>query len=44
MIGLNFADEGEAENFNRAISERLAAKQRKKEGKGIFRPGWVLQF
>ncbi|KAK8752884.1 hypothetical protein OTU49_008074, partial [Cherax quadricarinatus] len=31
MIGLNFADEGEANTFNQAISERLAAKQRKKE-------------
>ncbi|XP_045623813.2 actin nucleation-promoting factor WASL isoform X1 [Procambarus clarkii] len=31
MIGLNFADEGEANAFNQAIGERLAAKQRKKE-------------
>ena len=32
MIGLNFADESEANSFNTAINERLATKQRKKEG------------
>ncbi|KAK7080960.1 hypothetical protein SK128_011306, partial [Halocaridina rubra] len=31
MIGLNFADDGEANQFNQAIRERLAAKQRKRE-------------
>ncbi|KAK4302747.1 hypothetical protein Pmani_025179 [Petrolisthes manimaculis] len=31
IIGLNFADEAEANAFNQVISERLAAKQRKKE-------------
>ena len=32
MVGLNFADNQEADNFNLTISERLASKQRKKEG------------
>ncbi|XP_069987052.1 actin nucleation-promoting factor WASL isoform X4 [Penaeus vannamei] len=31
MIGLNFADEGEANAFSRAINERLAVKQRRRE-------------
>ncbi|XP_063846129.1 actin nucleation-promoting factor WASL-like isoform X2 [Scylla paramamosain] len=31
MIGLNFADESEANAFNTAVSDRLATKQRKKE-------------
>ncbi|XP_042867999.1 neural Wiskott-Aldrich syndrome protein-like isoform X2 [Penaeus japonicus] len=31
MIGLNFADEGEASAFSRAINERLAVKQRRRE-------------
>ncbi|XP_050696454.1 actin nucleation-promoting factor WASL-like isoform X2 [Eriocheir sinensis] len=31
MIGLNFADESEANSFNTAISDRLAAKLKKRE-------------
>lgn len=42
MIGLNFADEGEANAFSRAINERLAVKQRRREGKShIFYSGTV---
>ena len=33
VVGLNFADEKEAEGFGKAILDRLAVKQRKKEGK-----------
>lgn len=36
MIGLNFADEGEANAFSRAINERLAVKQRRREGKSYI--------
>lgn len=33
MIGLNFADNQEAEAFGKVITDRLEMKQRKREGK-----------
>ena len=32
MVGLSFADEGEAAAFNAAFVEKQASKQRKREG------------
>ena len=36
MVGLNFADNKEADGFGKAILDRLAIKQRKKEGNVFF--------